>query len=741
MTYSARYTTTLVNTGGETLTAFSFTDDTLPAGAEELECRVDGAVVSDFTFDGTVLTLPAGLARGQTLTLTYADHAAGTLDGGGLLTLRAPVSVEALGVESGLWATGSGELSMPLVICDLVMLSPADIVIYAGGADTGSDVVEGEEGTVAQSTNLPEPGFFLSLPPAVAEQLRAAIGFSGGPDQDVDLSEYLAFEDSAGGVWGVEPFQAENSMARGRMLYRLKPITPGQEPLRMQFYDGERYIVESEFDITTALHQEYEMSIYPGYVEAGSVEAVLTVNGTELGRYDLGFSPGKLIIRGTTGALTTTGIVDAQSAPEETVEEITACAAPGTEYYINQSTLTVDAQDVALLVDGIVDSAHGQTLRDLAEAVLKDLPNQNRLNYQFRYLDLVDTSMGNAWVTASQPVEVLWPYPEGTGAEDGFTLIHYRSMDRDYELEDMPELVLGSDYTLEVYTTGALGADTAQVTYHTLTAGERGLSFVADGFSPYLLVWEGAEAPGTAVSGGSGSDGPANLNTGDHMAYLVGRGEGGIQPLAPVTRGEVASILFRLLTDEAREIYWNTGSPYEDVAEGAWYHNAVATLTAMGILYGRAEGRFDPDAPITRAELTAMAVRFFDVEEAGELPFTDVEEDAWYAPALRAGVALGLVSGRGNGTFDPDAPITRAETAAILNRVLGRRPESGALLEGEEPWNDNPSDAWYYADMLEASRSHRFTWQGTGEERTERWTALLEERDWAALEQTGPARP
>lgn len=286
------------------------------------------------------------------------------------------------------------------------------------------------------------------------------------------------------------------------------------------------------------------------------------------------------------------------------------------------------------------------------------------------------------------------------------------------------------------------------MTYHALTAAEQGLRFAAGSFSPYVLVWEEPEG-GAVLPGGDDDDddesgsreeapAPSGLNTGDHLAYLMGRGDGGLQPQAPITRGEVAAILFRLLSDEALAAHWSTETVYPDLPEGTWNHNAVATLTAMGIVEGYPNGDFGSNDLISRAELVTMAVRFFQPAETAGQTFPDVPAEAWYADAVATAAALGLVKGQDDGTFGPERPITRAETAAILNRALGRTPGTGELPDWAEGWTDVPADAWYDGDMLEAALSHRFTWTETPDGRAELWTAPMEEPDWAALERYGP---
>ena len=230
---------------------------------------------------------------------------------------------------------------------------------------------------------------------------------------------------------------------------------------------------------------------------------------------------------------------------------------------------------------------------------------------------------------------------------------------------------------------------------------------------------------------------PNWLNTTDHFAYIVGYEDGTIRPTNNITRAEVATIFFRLLTDDAREEFWSQTNDYTDVAADAWYNNAVSTLSNMGIIDGYEDGTFKPNAPITRAEFTAIATRFFDYTAEYEGAFNDVTYSDWYADCVQAAVDMGLVNGYADGGFHPNAYITRAESCAIVNRVLNRVPHEDYLLDEDEmiTWPDNRYGAWYYADMQEATNSHDYDWISVSGEVVEEWTDKLAERDWEALEQ------
>lgn len=228
------------------------------------------------------------------------------------------------------------------------------------------------------------------------------------------------------------------------------------------------------------------------------------------------------------------------------------------------------------------------------------------------------------------------------------------------------------------------------------------------------------------------------LEKGDHFAYIVGRDDGLVHPEANITRAEVATIFFRLLTEESRNLYWGSTSTYPDVADDAWYMHAVATLSNAGILHGRPDGTFDPNAPITRAEFAAVASRFFGGEYEGPDLFSDIS-GSWARGAINQAAVLGIINGFPDGTFRPDRNITRAEAVAMINRTLDRRPHQDYLLDDMITWPDNAdTSVWYYADVQEATNSHYYE---PSEERDENgnqyeiWTTLREVRDWAALEQ------
>ena len=228
----------------------------------------------------------------------------------------------------------------------------------------------------------------------------------------------------------------------------------------------------------------------------------------------------------------------------------------------------------------------------------------------------------------------------------------------------------------------------------------------------------------------------AELNETDHYAYIIGRKDGLVHPEANITRGEVATIYFRMLTDESRNKLWSQSNPYTDVQPDTWCNAAVSTMTRAGVIQGFSDGTFRPYAPITRAQFATIAVRFFEVVYSGDDKFTDIA-DHWAKDYINKAAEAALINGFSDGTFRPNQNITRAQAMAIFNRVLGRAPEKDHLLPGEMiTWPDNlDKNAWYYANMQEATNSHEYEIKYDADGNPyEVWTKLLPVRDWAAFE-------
>ena len=227
-------------------------------------------------------------------------------------------------------------------------------------------------------------------------------------------------------------------------------------------------------------------------------------------------------------------------------------------------------------------------------------------------------------------------------------------------------------------------------------------------------------------------DVPTGLNGDDHYAYIVGYPDSTVRPQNGITRAEVATIFFRLLTDETRNANSTKSNSYSDVAAGAWYNHAVSTLSAMGIVKGDSHGKFNPNAPITRAEFAAIAARFDDKANTTAVDFSDIASH-WAKDEISAAANNGWINGYTDGTFRPNNKITRAEAMTLVNRVLKRLPETAEDLHNDMiKWSDNSdTSAWYYLAVQEATNSHYYDLK---ENKHEKWSKLRETRDWTELE-------
>lgn len=219
-----------------------------------------------------------------------------------------------------------------------------------------------------------------------------------------------------------------------------------------------------------------------------------------------------------------------------------------------------------------------------------------------------------------------------------------------------------------------------------------------------------------------------DLNNTDHFAYIIGYEDGLVRPENNISRAEVATIFFRLMTDAYRSENWATSNNYSDVNVGQWFNNAVSTGTTAGILTGYEDGTFLPEQMITRAEFATMAVRFLSGDAAPIVSFNDIDGH-WAADNILKAAAVGWINGYEDGSFRPDQPITRAETATLVNRMLNRDPKGG-MLDDMVKWPDNPEDAWYYSAIQEATNGHDYVTGAEGET----WTSMLANRDWSELE-------
>ena len=374
------------------------------------------------------------------------------------------------------------------------------------------------------------------------------------------------------------------------------------------------------------------------------------------------------------------------------------------------------------------------TVTDYIGRTQKDKGETEDYNFDVITEDGFTLRVGETTYTGSRVSENTWTFG------DGSRLVYTAGSDEHFVLTLGQDIVRGGKVSL-VYN--------AKLAQYDASSGHHDVLTNVVAYLTPVNSNEGMPFPepslGYQVGGGGGGGGTiipddeppkAELNETDHYAYIIGRKDGLVHPEANITRGEVATIYFRMLTDESRNELWSQSNPYTDVQPDTWCNAAVSTMTRAGVIQGFSDGTFRPYAPITRAQFATIAVRFFEVVYSGDDKFTDIA-DHWAKDYINKAAEAALINGFSDGTFRPNRNITRAQAMAIFNRVLGRAPEKDHLLPGEMiTWPDNmDKNAWYYANMQEATNSHeyRVEYDADGEP-YEVWTKLLPVRDWAAFE-------
>ena len=630
-----------------------------------------------------------------------------------------------------------------------VTITPADIVAYTGG-DGYSAVVGANDQYINNSeSGLPEPGYHVVLSDAVVDWLNdngVAAG-DGSESEAANLEDVLSFTynyDGKAREWSLQYVGVYSYNASGNpsaYVYSIVTETEDAPSVSLKYFDDlnedgeadDNEVITSDDILMSAnqVNRTYKMTIEGGDLDQRQVKAVLEAGESSL-TTDIEIGIGELTVLSTTNEETTNSIAGSAAGVDSGV--ITAVGNDSITYYVNESGVAFDDEDlvsrVQLLIDEVTNETSGEFETAMAEAAFDAISADLRnAEYEMCYMDLVDTENGNAKVTFSGgELSIYWPLPDGASASDSFYIVHFTELDREHA-------AVGTD-VLDTTNKDVIAGEVMRI------GGEYYVTFDVGSFSPFVLVYgdEGGGRPIIPVPDPDDGDDeeeefvPKWLNIDDHYAYIIGYEDGTVRPQGNITRAEVATIFFRLLTDEVREEYWSTESGYSDVSSSDWYNNAISTLSNLGVITGYEDGTFRPNASISRAEFVTIATRFFDYAAEYEGTFSDVSYSSWYADFVQAAVDMGLVNGYENGTFRPNASITRAEAVAIVNRVLLRRPDADHLL----PWSvmntfsDNVLEsAWYYEDIQEATNSHDYEWLKSG---VEDWTEKLPERDWAALE-------
>ena len=517
------------------------------------------------------------------------------------------------------------------------------------------------------------------------------------------------------------------------------------------------------------------MGIYTG--AAGTVEAV--VNGDTSGTtYGIILNTGKLHVRGTTSKVQYADLNQPATSGKPGIS-----ATDGTTFTINDSDVAANQDGISLLFDNIIENTSSesnrtQLLQKKADETINQPVSAGMVrNYDLKYLDLVDTLNGNTWVSASNNVTVSWPYPAGTDKTTEFTLLHFEDLHRDMASNEVAGDIAG-----------------CEVSEVTIEKGETHITFTIGqgGFSPFALVWESTKSvdpgPGTrddytlhyVTNGGkhlssetkssawtkdyedlpipvrdgytfegwywdlrltepvtgdvkvdkttvtlyakwSGSSYDPDdtgvskwLETDEHNAFLSGYPDGSFLADKNMTRAEVAQMFYALLLDKNVTIT----KSFSDVPSDAWYAKAVNTLSSLGMLGGYPDGTFRPDAPITRAEFAAIALAFAYDPASASCSYTDVSTSAWYYTYVAQATTYGWIGGYPDGSFRPNNSITRAEVAVIVNNMLGRDADESYINRNADElvsFVDLSKNHWAYYTIMEATNTHDYTTSSNGE--------------------------
>ncbi len=667
-----------------------------------------------------------------------------------------------------------------------VKIAPMNLTVYVGG--DGYHGVIGEDGKFA-ANDLPEIGFYLTLP----DDINAMLG--GTDENPVDLSGKLRLtpDDDNGTMrsWSLELYSDESKshvMENGRRvyIYKLRQIDDGEETVpRVQFTGADGSVMtESKFQaLLTDQFRNYKISVYQGLLDEQIYKATLTANGQTFTR-PIKLGTGTLKVRGNND--TTYRAIENNTIPSVNPQEkdimLVSTAQTDTQYYINNSGISVPSSGgVKLMVDHSLDDA-------LLSAYINRTSNtEGKYSYQFHYLDLVDTSNGNTYVTmgAGQKMNLYWPVPSDAKSNSEFHIIHFKGIDRDSDADvnDLLTTRIPENLTCEKVTID----------------GQQFIKFTTDSFSPFALLYEKAASSGGGYSSGGGSSSskytlhyesnggtsykdesyssgttvtldkapvresytftgwyadkaltdkitnvkmtgnktvyagwkatgvPDMLNGDDHDAYVIGYPDGNVHPQGNISRAETATIFFRLLKADTRDGNLTAENVFADVANGKWFNKAVSTMAKLGIVKGRSAETFAPDAPITRAEFAAICARFNTKPTNTSNSFSDISGH-WAEAEIERAVAFGWIAGYPDGTFRPDTYITRAEAMTMINRVLCRMPQDEKdLLRTMVVWPDNKPSDWHYLAVQEATNSHEFERKGAV---NETWTKLTSAPDW-----------
>lgn len=615
-------------------------------------------------------------------------------------------------VECGPATPGGGEDQTTITV------TPADMTIYEGGKSGYDSVVGHGQEDVNESTSLPHPIFKITAP------------------ENVDVASLTFTNKSSGNTW--KPILL-NEGAEGEKYYRFEPQGSTRDEVRVQFIDEDgNAVLEDAFNVSETQESFAAFSIEVYHGESDSEVTASLSGGND--PYPVETGTGILTVRAVENENATTDVQEfAVSSTTKPIEKSQPAAEKASKsavaveptngiiYTLNDTGVPIDEEESqpALLFDDIIQSdgkgeERIEKLENAADkAITESASSGMERQYEIKYLDLVDENNGNAWIKASDKINIVWPYPEGTGADTKFQVLHFKGLHRD---TNNGSTVTGFDPD---------DIDNVVPENVTIEKTADGIRFSAEpgGFSPFVLVWEEEKGTTDPTPGGTPPPyiPPADpddtgvsglLNTEDHIQYLFGYPEGTFGPENKMTRAEVAQMFYNLLLDQDVAVT----KTFEDIPADAWYAKAVNTLASLGVVSGIGNGNFEPERSISRAEFTSIAMKFAVGVGEGENIFSDVDKNDWFYNAVVNSIQYGWIRGYGDGTFRPNNPITRAEVTAIVNNMLGREADEGFVDEHAKeltPFSDIEKH-WAYYHIAEATNSHNYTKPSSGET----WTKL-----------------
>ncbi|MFR3790605.1 MAG: hypothetical protein ACLTWO_01585 [Blautia massiliensis (ex Durand et al. 2017)] len=514
------------NTGNVDLTGLTLTDEFNGMGEQPQSTSLtwDGTAGEGSWYSKTEMNLPVGQTTTYTYTYTVVQQD-GAVDAVKDNVLKNVATVSGAGLPQEIDPndpTPPTDTDSRTVENDKITMQIADITTYMGG-ESGFDGAVGLDGEADQSTSLPEPGFYLTLPDEINAELTYAIGESD-PNKVVDLSQYITIEakDGAGvaHTWTLDKYGTDVSTAlednRERYIYKING-EGDNAPIRVEFRDENGKLVTNDtFTADDALAANYTMTIYLDDVKVETIDFVINIptskdDLTTVRTYHCGFDKDEsdeaatLTIRHTDKAVVTDAVSSlAEALKDETKQDQFLVEVQNDQdFNINEadgaSGVSVDVKNVHLLADEI-EQLEGEN--NLVQTAQKKAGFASS-GTDAQYLDLVDADNGNAWLTPDEgeTVTVYWPYPAGTDKSTTFKLFHYEGMDRD-----------------AVNTAAADSLNPKEMTIVEKT--DTGLTFKTDNFSPFVLVWDTTTSTGGGDNSSNDNNNSNTNNTNDQTTTV-----------------------------------------------------------------------------------------------------------------------------------------------------------------------------------------------------------------------------